>query len=408
MKKIFKFVKIHAIFILFCVICVVFLPNAVVAQPQSRTKLVVRAIGVDKNDSGYEVSAIVFIPKATQTFSENYQVVSGKGNSFYEAFSNIGIETGREVALSHTSVIYVNDKICQEGLVESLDYLIRDYSLNNSSNLVYVEKSAKEIVEASKSVIQNSGVKIGDVAKFDEDKVVFLQSNIESLFSSAYSKSGCAMINIMELSDEMGLESSGSPEESGGAQSGGGNENKSKKILNEGKSLVLKNGKKALVLDKDETSALRFGKKLSQIGYLELNNFSNENFKDAHLAFIIEKNIVKYTPTFKNGKPVLEIKIMPKLRLAEVNQKTHDEKIFLGDPNIASESLVSAVNEKVKTDFSSVLTKLKNKNLDVLSAYEKFNASSHAEFQKFLSSLENPNAYYQNIELEIQVAALVV
>ena len=81
MKKIFNFVKMHAIFILFCVICVVFLPNAVVAQPQSRTKLVVRAIGVDKKDSGYEVSAIVFIPKATQTFSENYQVVSGKGNS---------------------------------------------------------------------------------------------------------------------------------------------------------------------------------------------------------------------------------------------------------------------------------------------------------------------------------------
>lgn len=395
----------HAIFILFCIICVVFLPNAVVAQPQSRTKLVVRAIGVDKNDDGYEVSAIVFIPKATQTFSENYQVVSGKGNSFYEAFSNIGIETGREVALSHTSVIYVNDRICEEGLVESLDYLIRDYSLNNSSNLVYVETSAKEIVEASKNVIQNSGVKIGDVAKFDEDKVVLLQSNIESVFASAYSNSKCAMINVMELSDELGLESSGSQQEEGGGQSEG---NSNKKILNEGKSLVLKNGKKALIIDKDETSALRFGKKLSQVGFMELNNFSNENFENAHLAFIIEKNVVAYTPIFKNGKPVLKIDIMPKLRLAEVNQKTHDEKIFLGQPNIATESLVSAVNEKIKTDFSSVLTKLKNKNLDVLSAYEKFNAASHTTFQKFLSSLENKEAYFQNIELEIHVSALVV
>lgn len=405
MKKIFNFVKMHAIFILFCIICVVFLPNAVVAQPQSRTKLVVRAIGVDKNDDGYEVSAIVFIPKATQTFSENYQVVSGKGNSFYEAFSNIGIETGREVALSHTSVVYVNDRICEEGLVESLDYLIRDYSLNNSSNLVYVETSAKEIVEASKNVIQNSGVKIGDVAKFDEDKVVLLQSNIESVFASAYSNSKCAMINVMELSDELGLESSGSQQEEGGGQSEG---NSNKKILNEGKSLVLKNGKKALLIDKDETSALRFGKKLSQVGFMELNNFSNENFENAHLAFIIEKNVVAYTPTFKNGKPVLKIDIMPKLRLAEVNQKTHDEKIFLGQPNIATESLVSAVNEKIKTDFSSVLTKLKNKNLDVLSAYEKFNAASHSTFQKFLSSLENKEAYFQNIELEIHVSALVV
>lgn len=408
MAKIFNFVKKHAILILFCVLCVVFLPSAIVAQPQSRTKLVVRAIGVDKLDEEYEVSAIVFIPKATQTFSENFQVVSGKGKSFYEAFSNIGIETGREVALSHTSVIYVNDAVCEEGLVDSLDYLIRDYSLNNSSNLVYIEKNAKEVIEAAKTVIQNSGVKIGDVAKFDEDKVVLQQSNLESVYSSAYSKSRCAMINVMELSEERGLESS-SP--GGGEQSPGQEETKqqgNKKILNEGKSLILKKGKKAYVLSQQETAALRFGKKFSQVGFLAINNFSNENFDNANLSFAIENNTVKFSPSLKNGKAFLKIEISPKLRLVEVNQNKINKDIYLGEKTIATKSLINALNDKIKTDFVQILKKLQTRNLDVLSAYEKFDASLHGEFQTFLSSLENPEEYFENISLEISVSSLIV
>lgn len=408
MTKIFNFVKKHAIVILFCVLCVVFLPTAIVAQPQSRTKLVVRAIGVDKLDGEYEVSAIVFIPKATQTFSENFQVVSGKGKSFYEAFSNIGTETGREVALSHTSVIYVNDAVCEEGLVDSLDYLIRDYSLNNSSNLVYIEKNAKEVIEAAKTVIQNSGVKIGDVAKFDEDKVVLQQSNLESVYSSAYSKSQCAMINIMELSEERGLESS-SP--GGGEQSPGQEETTqqgNKKILNEGKSLILKKGKKALVLSQDETAALRFGKKFKQVGFFSIENFSNENFDNAHLSFAIEDNSVKFLPSIKNGEAVMKIEVCPKLRLVEVNQKKIDKNIYLGEDTIATNSLIVEINKEIKEDFEQILRKLQARNLDVLSTYEKFDASLHGEFQKFLSSLENPETYFENINLEISVCCSIV
>ena len=230
MKKLFNFLKNHPIYCLIIVICVVFLPGAIIAKPQAESKLIIRALGIDKAGDEYQVSAIAFLPKASQSFQENYKIVEGKGRTLYDAVSAAAKETGKDIGLAHTGIVFVNDEICREGLVEAIDFLVRDYSLGNDTYVVYVPESTKELVEAAHNLAMSSGIHLGDVAGYDERKVVHGESNIESIYDSAYSPSKCSLMTVMEMSEEEGIEPGGgqSAGGTGEEQSGGGGEQEQK------------------------------------------------------------------------------------------------------------------------------------------------------------------------------------
>ena len=417
MKKIFNFLRYHPIYCLFIAICLIFLPGAIVAQPESQTKLIVRALGIDKNGEDYEVSAVVFTPKSSQDFTENYKVVEGKGGSLYEAVVAVGIELGREIGLAHTGVVFVNDEVCESGLIESLDYLIRDYSLGNDTFIVYVPDSSKDMIKQVNSLNQESGIKVSNIAQYDEHSVVLQKSNLESIFDSSYSPSKCVFMNVFELSEEDGLEaggeSGGSTGGSGGGagggesgDSGGGSEQK-KKILNEGKALIVKEGKKALLLEKEEIDKFKFTKNFSWADVLKIENFSDENFQNANIIFTAMKNTVKYKTYFENEIPVCKIEMNPFLSIAEVNQESLNDNIYVGQNKHSSKKLLNAVNTKIESEVEEIMNKLIENNLDVNLIYEYFNANHYKQFQKFLSGLENQDDFLKYIKFEYKCNAII-
>lgn len=408
MKKIFNFIRAHPIICLFIVICAVFLPSAVVAQPESQTKLIVRALGIDKNGEEYEISAVVFTPKSSQNFTESYKVVEGKGDSVYEAVVAVGIELGREIGLAHTGVVFVNDEMCESGLIESLDYLIRDYSLGNDTFIVYVPDSTKDMIKQVESLNKESGIKVSNIAQYDENSIVIQKSNLESIFDSSYSPSKCVFMNVFELTEEEGLEAGGesggggggSSEDSGGGSGGEQKSEQKKKILNEGKALVIKEGKKALILEKEEMDKFRFTKNFTWADVLKIENFSDENFDNASITFTVMENTANYKINFENEKPVCEILIKPVLKIAEVNQQGLNDDIYVGESKHSSEKLLNEVDKKIVSDVEEVMKKLIENNLDVNLIYEIFNANYHKQFQKFLSTLENEDEFLQYIEFK--------
>ena len=406
MKKIFSFINKHPIYLLLIIICVVFLPGAVIARPQSESNLIIRALGIDKNGDEYEVSAIAFLPKASQSFAENYKVIEGKGRTLFEAIAVAANETGKKVGLAHAGIIFVNDGICQEGLTQAVDYLVRDYSLGNETYVVYVEDSSKELIKAANNLAMSSGIRLGDIAAFNEETFIHGKSNLESIYDSAYSPSKCSILSVMEMSEEEGLESGGgqnnsnSGEESEQSKNSGENE---KKILNEGKILILKEGKKALLLNKEQTEQFRWTKSSSFSDSLILKNFSDKNFKDATITLSVNKNNVSHKLDFKNGKPVFTFIINPRMSIVEVNQKVLDRDIFLNVTSFETEKLKTTINNKIKDKVYSIIKTLVDANVDVNLIYEKFNAEKTSEFQKFLSKLENQEDFLSKVKFYVEV-----
>lgn len=410
MKKVVKFFINSPVWILFVLICVVFLPKAIIAEPQSRTKLIIRAIGIDKTDEGYEASAIAFIPRATQTFSENYKIVEAEGKTLLDALNTISTEAGKEVALAHAGVVFVNDKACENGLVETLDYLVRDYSLGNDTFVVYVSGTSKDMVRQTQKLVQNSGIKIEEISRYDNDKIIINNSDIETIYSSAFSKSRCALLNVIELGNE-GLEAS-PPQgetngESGGEQGSQNQDKQGKKILNSGKALVIKDGKKQKILDKNQTSSLKLTNSFSNGGLIRLEDFSDENFKNSTITLSITKNKTKTQVFFKNGQPFLRFIINPKCQIAEVYQKEKDDDIYVRKRRLGSREIEIAINAKIKREVSSILDYISLNNLDVVKAFEKFDSNCHKEFENFLLKLENKDDYLKHINFEVECFASV-
>ena len=404
MKKINNLINNHPIYLLIIIICLVFLPSAIVAKPQSESKLIVRALGIDKVGEEYEISAIAFLPKASQSFTENYKIVEGKGKTLYEAIASATKETGKDVGLAHTGIVFVNDELCKQGLVESMDFLVRDYSLGNNTFVVYVPDSTKEMIKLTNSLALSSGIRVADVADYDEEKILHGQSNIESIYDSAYSKSKCSLLSVMEISETEGLSVEGQPsgnEESSGA--GGTEGEKEKKILNSGKILVLKSGKKALLLEEEEADFYKWTRNSKFSDILIIENFSDEKFDNAILTFTVKSNDVNYDLSFENNIPVCTLTINPTLILMEANQKNTDSDISLFASIEPTGKLKETINNKIKTEVEQILEKFKTLNLDVNKVYEKFYASKTKQFKQFLNTLENKEDYLSEIVFKVVV-----
>ena len=407
MKKLINFFKNHPIYCLIIIICVVFLPGAIIAKPQAESKLIIRALGIDKSGDEYQVSAIAFLPKASQSFQENYKIVEGKGKTLYDAVSATAKETGKDIGLAHTGIVFVNDEICREGLVEVIDFLVRDYSLGNDTYVVYVPSSTKELVEAAHNLAMSSGIHLGDVAGYDEKKVIHGESNIESIYDSAYSPSKCSLMTIMEMSEEEGIEPGGGQGAGGTGeeQSGGGGQAQKpqKKILNEEKILILKEGKKALILEPEQTKKYKWTKSSSFSDALTLENFSDKNFKNATLSFSVNSNDVSQRLSFKGGKPIYTFLIKPRLSIVEVNQEDLDDDIFIDVSKFETEKLETTINNKIKNEVYDFIKTFVDANTDINMIYEKFNAEKTSQFQKFLEGLENKDNFLSEIKFYVEV-----
>lgn len=410
MKKIFNFIIIHPIYFLIIFICVVFLPGAIIARPQTESKLIIRALGIDRNGENYEISAIAFLPKASQSFTENYKVVEGKGKTLYEAISEAAKETGKDIGLAHTGIVFVNDGLCEEGLIESIDYLVRDYSLANGTFVVYVPNSTKDLIKAANNLVMSSGIRLGDVADFDEENVLHAKSNIESIYDSAYSPSKCSLMNVMEISGNEGLEA-GEEQAEGDSESGqssqSGRQQEEKKILNQGKILVLKAGKKAILLDENQTNKYKWTKSSKFSDTLILKDFSDKNFKNANISLIVNSNDVKYDLDFKDGKPIYTFVINPRLSIIEVNQDGIDDNIFLNPSDFATDKLKTTINNKIKNEVYDIINIFIENKTDVNSVYEYFNAEKTSDFQKYLLSLENKEDFLSGIDFYVEVNCVV-
>lgn len=412
MKKTFKYFKTHPIYFLLF-LCLLFLPPVIVAQPETQSTLIVRALGIDKTEEGYDISTVVLTPKSDQMFGENYKLIEGKGKSVSDAIAQIGVYSGKNIGLSHTGIVFVNDLACKTGLIEILDFLIREYSLGNNISIMYVQDSTKDVINASLTLAKESEISLDEISVFNENKILFERSTIESVHDSSNAPSRCSLLSVIKLSDENGLETKGSQsnessgnEDSSGDQTESTQQSQKKNIENSGEALVLKEGKEKLLLTKEEVLKYKWTKNSKGINYADvfiLENFSDENLTNANVSVILENNKVEYNIDFnKAGNPIFEYKISPTVRIVEVNQKILDKDIYISPNKLSTNKLENAINSYVENNVREIITKLQFENLDLNKIYEKINAVDNKMFKKYLDQLSDKSKYLENIEFKYE------
>lgn len=421
MKRIYNFIMCKPILIILAIISIVFLPSVISAEPQGFSRLIVRCIGIDKVGEEYELSALSYVPQSATTFSENFQIFSTKGDSLFKAVSNLSKLVGKDVELSHSNLILVNNELCEYGIIAPLDYLIREYSLGNNSLIFSTgDVSAKEVLEFSKSIAKKKGIKLQDLGNYVNDNIFAPSYCLERIFAETLSPNKITILAKLTLEEDEGIEnemdqSSSNGGESGETEGSSGSSNSSdsslqtdKKLINTGDNIIFKEGKKIFELTYEEMFDYSWGKDRNFFGTFELRDYSDNIFTNSDITFFIFKSTVKLKTKFENGTPICDISINPELMLNEVNQESINQQFYPKTLHLDSSQIIKNINKKIGMDFSKVFKKTLGYNIDLLDVYDIFYSNNNKDFKAYLATLEDEDDYISRIEFRINVEAKII
>ena len=141
----FKRAKFYMI--IFAIIFINFLTLDFLLIDVEKTALIV-AVGIDKTETGYEVTAQIAVPEATnQSTKSNESVIYARGETLYAAIDSIGSRTGWYPKLSFCNLIILGSSVAEsENVMGVVDFFVRSYKVEDSAILCAAEKSAKDLL----------------------------------------------------------------------------------------------------------------------------------------------------------------------------------------------------------------------------------------------------------------------
>lgn len=108
------------------------------------------ALAIDKKDDKYEVSILIANSKKNEASAgENKSqtiVYSGIGNNIAEALKEIDLLSPKQIYIEHLSIIVISKEVASEGLINVIDYFLRNSESTKRFQIVLAD-NAKDIIK---------------------------------------------------------------------------------------------------------------------------------------------------------------------------------------------------------------------------------------------------------------------
>ena len=388
------------------------LPTSLGMQHQSTEKALVLGFGVDKTESEYEVSMQVLIPQYNQSFAEKVEIVSEKGKTVDLALENTRLKVGKELAVAHANIIVLNTAVLEDDIMRVLDYFYRDRYLGNYSIVLSTDDSAKEVLQATSEMDSASLNSIDNIIKYNDKNVLGQQSNLHTIATGYYSPARTCVIPHIDLEKTSGQdggssggESGGSGDSSGGGGSSGGSggngepsEQGSTKLKNEGIVVIIKDGKFETKLARKDFRGFSWLMNNSKGYVLELNDISDDIYKDATVVVEIVKSNTKLNYGFSNlNKPIIKVDISLTYKISSATQSAYDSEKYADFVPQDTDALESAIKILVETEIQNALQIAKDGHFDVWNVYDRLHQFHTKKLKKYLAETEGD--YMRDLEI---------
>ena len=351
---------------------------------------IIVALGVDKENGRYEVSAQIAIPQATDQTASNYStVLTGKGETVSRALENIGIHTGWYPKLSFCNIIMLGKGLFDGDIMESIDYFLRTTKIQDTAELCAAENTAKEILTAFSPLDEISAFSLIKILQKDAESsssVTF--TSIREFAMGYYSKSGFSLMPVVSTikvdgkGEGKGNQAAGSFDLSRPASSTeGGGDKKNQTLFSATKTLLFKKGRASTVLDEKQTMLFNLLDHPINEASIQIKNTEHCG-KPADLFLALRNNRGKITLTVKNGRPIVNVRLKVAARIDDTNVSVSPENLAGG----------YTVPENVLKDLEKELSSV------IVSAFEKARADGCDLFEIKDRLYRTQNKYYAALE----------
>lgn len=168
---------------------------------QLHERLIVQGIGVDVIEDGYEITLHVFDDINTGIDeSEKIEVVTGKGESVLDAFTNVSLKTGREPLYSQNLILVIGLDAAKAGIENIMDFFIRYYEARPGVSIFIAQSSAKSIMTSKYNEQPITAMKISALAGSGDINAKLLESNVVNVTNNLYGN--LTDVSIMSIRSE--------------------------------------------------------------------------------------------------------------------------------------------------------------------------------------------------------------
>ena len=164
-----KALKYRIVAWMVAIFLLILLPNAVSVPSELQTTAIVSGIGIDKEGEEISLSAQILIPQPSTSYSPKSTVISGTGKDLMDAISAVELKTGQSLGLAHCYIIIIGDELCNDNLIETLDFLMRSNIMGNNTALIHTSQKAEDILKVSSQFSESDINNLQNIAKFNKE-----------------------------------------------------------------------------------------------------------------------------------------------------------------------------------------------------------------------------------------------
>lgn len=323
----FKRAKFYMI--IFAIIFINFLTLDFLLIDVEKTALIV-AIGVDKVDNEYEVTAQIAVPEASnQSTKSNESVIYAKGKTIYDAINEIGVRTGWYPKLAFCNLIILGNGVFEENVMSVIDFFIRSYKVEDSAILCASETTAKEVLLSISPLDNISSFALSKIFVRDHNNASSVLTTTVKEFSKLY-YSYCKMgympvVKMVETKDKGDNTSQASSLTDNSGKSS--EKDKNTPVVYDAETCyIFNNGYKIASLNNSETLFLSLFEKKANESYFSLE-IANDNESNKNYLIAIKKVNSNIKLKFNKNTPYLMAKINLSLQIIDTDFSQSMEEI---------------------------------------------------------------------------------
>ena len=372
----------------------------------SQTEALVSMLCIEKKDDKYEIATTVLTPG--QERKVNNQVYTGSGRTLGEAVNNIAIALGKEMAFAQCEIVAFGEKICEESVIPSIDFMTRTKRVGRSAVLINFTGEAGDFAKAVTKLSEDKALRLDQIMHYDERYILSKHSNIDSFYKGYYSpiKTGIMPQIKLESSENSGAIEVAASSEGGsaggqtqGKQSGVGEEKKY--LINDGTTCVFYDGIKKFDLTPEQMQDINILQDNDQVGVLKVEHVSDEIYNDATIVFALTKKDIQLKPSFDGDKPVYTMNVEIRVLVDEVIDKEQSNKFLRRNKEFLTPSALAKLKETLHQKMMETIKFCKTNEIDLINVYREFNAKQHKKFQQHYENTKGK--YLDGIDYKINI-----
>jgi spore germination protein KC len=173
---------------------------------------IVYAVGLEKDRISGKILCTTQVIRAAALKKESgskqssVEIVTGTGDTVFEAIRNILMKFDRKLIFSHNKVIVIDEDLAKEGVFPILDFFARYYEIRHVDSIVIAKpKKVREILGVEDGIANIQGVYLEDIIDNGRFNSKVARSNLAEFLKRSLSNGINPVSGVMETIEQPNL-----------------------------------------------------------------------------------------------------------------------------------------------------------------------------------------------------------